>query len=51
MSTDLKQTIISFDTKSEELVILGMVSNNRELFLFDQQINIQQPIEVWLSQT
>ena len=30
------------------MLVLGMVSSNKELFLFDKQVNMNQPIEVWL---
>lgn len=46
-----KSSILLDKSCSEQMVVLGMISSNKELFLFDKQVNMSQPIEVWLQET
>jgi hypothetical protein len=46
----LKQQSQGLDFSSKDFVILGFVSTNKELLLFDQHVSMSSPIEQWLSE-
>jgi len=31
--------------------VLGLISQNKELFLFDRHVSMSQPIDRWLKET
>jgi hypothetical protein len=36
---------------THDMIILGIVSGNKELFLFDRHVSMSQSIERWLDET
>lgn len=42
---------LAINSSTQDFIVLGFVSSNKELFLFDQHVSMSKPLESWLAET